>query len=104
MINAVSRPAGPSADPSARRAAPQELIDAANGFEAIFLRQILASMRQGSLGDDLFGGSETEQFRSMQYDQIADSMAANGSFGIAEMLLARFNAGAGTDAGTGTRP
>lgn len=93
MINAVSRPAAPSPAAGTATPPPQDLVDAANGFEAIFLRQIMSAMRQGKLGDDLFGGSETEQFQTMQYDQIADSMAQSGDFGIAEMLLARFRTG-----------
>lgn len=91
-------PAAPAEPPSASAGrsvgpASQELVDAANAFEAIFLRQMLSAMRQSKLGDDLFGGPATEQFQTMQYDAVADTMAKNGSFGIAEMLLARFSRG-----------
>lgn len=76
-------------------AAPRDMVDAANGFEAIFMRQLMSAMRQGKLGDDIFSGPQTEQFESMQYDNIADTMAKSGDFGIAEMLLARFRQGGG---------
>ena len=35
------------------------LRKAAQGFEALFLRQVIGSMRQAKLGDDLFGSSAT---------------------------------------------
>lgn len=78
-----------SATPSDRDA----LVEAANAFEAIFLRQMLSAMQQAKLGDDLTGSSATEQFQTMQHDQIADTMATSGDFGIAEMLLRQFRPG-----------
>jgi flagellar protein FlgJ len=61
----------------------------------VFLRQVIGSMRQGKLGDDLFGSQATEQFREMGDAQLADDMAAKGGFGIAEMLLQQFEGKAG---------
>jgi peptidoglycan hydrolase FlgJ len=91
----VSNPAtptalGPSAGPSveAQRA---QLRQAAQAFEAIFLRQMIGSMRNARLAEDVFGSSSSEQFRDMGDAQLADSMSRQGSFGIAEMLLSQFN-------------
>jgi peptidoglycan hydrolase FlgJ len=56
----------------------------AKQFEAIFLRQMIASMRAPSIGDDLFGSDASNQFRDMSDARLADNMA--GSFGIAAML------------------
>jgi peptidoglycan hydrolase FlgJ len=56
----------------------------AKQFEAIFLRQMIASMRSPSLGDDLFGSDASNQFRDMSDARLADSMA--GKFGIAQLL------------------
>jgi flagellar protein FlgJ len=69
---------------------------AAEAFEAVFLRQVIGSMRQAKLGDDIFGSAATDQFRDMADARLADSMADQRSFGIAELLLQQF--------GRGTRP
>ena len=41
------------------------LRKAAEQFEAVILRQLLASMRQAKLGDDMMGSSATDNFREM---------------------------------------
>jgi peptidoglycan hydrolase FlgJ len=58
--------------------------ETAKQFEAIFLRQMIASMRSPSLGDDLFGSDASNQFRDLSDARLADSMA--GQFGIAQLL------------------
>ena len=68
------------------------LKKAAQAFEAVFLRQMIGSMRQASLGEDLMGSSATEQFREMSDAKVADQMAATGSLGIAQLLLKQFEA------------
>lgn len=68
------------------------LKKAAQQFEAIFLRQMISSMRSASLGEDLLGSSATDQFRDMADARTADSMAEKGSLGIAEMLMRQFGA------------
>ncbi|MEH6716702.1 rod-binding protein [Parasphingorhabdus flavimaris] len=55
-------------------------------FEAIFVRQMLKTMRTSSLGEGLFDGQGTEQFRDMQDAKVAESMAQQGVFGIAQLL------------------
>ena len=72
-----------------------ELEKAAKAFEAVFLRQMIGSMRQAKLGDDLFGSQATEQFREMGDARMADDMADKGAFGIADMLLKQFEQRAG---------
>jgi peptidoglycan hydrolase FlgJ len=66
------------------RLSPNGLRDTARQFEAIFLRQMIASMRAPSLGDDIFGSDASNQFRDMADARLADSMA--GQFGIATLL------------------
>ena len=63
---------------------PNGVGEVAKQFEAIFLRQMIASMRSPSLGDDLFGSDASNQFRDMSDARLADSMA--GQFGIARLL------------------
>lgn len=55
-------------------------------FEAIFVRQMLATMRTSSLGEGLFDGQGMEQFRDMQDSMLAENMAEKGVFGIANLL------------------
>lgn len=68
-------------------AAPARLREVAEAFEAIFLRQMLGAMREARIGEPLLSSSATEQFEAMQHDEIADSMAQSGNFGIADMLM-----------------
>jgi flagellar protein FlgJ len=68
----------------------QELRQAAQAFEAVFIRQLIGSMRNARLADDMFGSQATEQFRDMADSRLADSMAQQGTFGIADLLTAQF--------------
>jgi flagellar protein FlgJ len=82
---AASAPAGaPGGGGSA------ELRKAAEAFEAVILRQMLASMRQTKLGDDIFGSSATDTFREMGDARMADSIASMRQFGIADMVEQQF--------------
>ena len=80
--------ASPAADPA--KGKQQDLRAAAEAFEAVFLRQMIGSMRSAGLSDDIFGNQATEQFRDMQDSKMADSMAKSSDFGIAELLLKQF--------------
>ena len=93
MIDRIgTAPAQPKDAPDAKR---EQLKAAAQAFEAVFLRQMIGSMRQAGLAkDDLLGGGQAaEQFREMQDAKLADSMA--GGFGIADLMLKQFDAAAG---------
>ena len=76
IVSAISPTMGSTTNPALTQTAKQ--------FEAIFLRQMIASMRSPSLGDDLFGSDASNQFRDMSDARLADSMA--GKFGIAKLL------------------
>ncbi len=69
----------------------EQLRQAAQAFEAVFLRQLIGSMRQAKLAEDPFSSRATEQFREMSDASLADSMSTQGTFGIADMLLAQFD-------------
>ncbi|MEK6638112.1 MAG: rod-binding protein [Pseudomonadota bacterium] len=62
------------------------LKKAAQGFEAVFLRQIIGAMRKGKLADDIFGSSATDSFREMADARTADEMSKLGHFGIAALV------------------
>lgn len=66
------------------------LRKAAEAFEAVILRQLMASMRQAKLGSDIFGSSATDNFREMADAKTADSIAAMRQFGIADMVERQF--------------
>ena len=66
------------------RFSPNGVGQVAKQFEAIFLRQMIAAMRNPSLGEALFGSDAANQFRDMSDARLADSMA--GQFGIARLL------------------
>lgn len=92
MTGPVSTPTALNAASSASVEAQREqLRQAAQAFEAIFLRQMIGSMRNARLAEDVFGSSSSEQFRDMGDAQLADTMSRQGSFGIAELLLSQFN-------------
>jgi flagellar protein FlgJ len=83
MIKVQSSPStsAPKRDP--------ELRKAAEAFEAIILRQMMASMRNAKLGDEIFGSSATENFREMADARIADNIAGMRQFGIADLVEKR---------------
>jgi flagellar protein FlgJ len=85
MIDAVSTSAG-----AAQAGQRDRLKAVATQFEAVFLRQMISSMRSASLGDDILGSDATEQFRDMADGRTADAMAEKGALGIAELLLKQF--------------
>lgn len=72
-------------------AAPKsELRQAAEGFEAIMLRQMLATARATDMGDDLFGDSTGQDtFAEMRDAHFADLAAGSGMLGLADMLEAQ---------------
>ena len=83
---------------------PAGLKKAAQQFEAIFLRQMISSMRSASLGEDMLGSTAGDQFRDMADARTADSMAEKGSLGIAEMLMRQFGAKEATPPATAVHP
>ena len=107
MINSLNNPT-PATGGDANTQRRQELRQAAQAFEAVFIRQLLGSMRNAKLADDMFSSQATDQFRDMADSRLADSMSQRGTFGIADLLVAQFErhrsvqqlpAGAGTAAG-----
>ena len=69
----------------------EKLKGAAQAFEAVFLRQMIGSMRAASLGDDILGSDASNQFRDMSDARMADNMAERGTLHIADMLLKQFS-------------
>ena len=88
MINSLNNQT-PATGGDAATQRRQELRQAAQAFEAVFIRQLLGSMRSAKLADDMFSSQATDQFRDMADSRLADSMSQRGTFGIADLLVAQ---------------
>lgn len=76
---------------SARPAVPAVAVDpalkkVAQQFEAIFVRQMIAGMRQAKLAEDPLASNATGNFIEFADARTAESIAAQGHFGIAQMI------------------
>jgi Rod binding domain-containing protein len=59
-------------------------------FEAIFIKQMLNSMRRTVQKSGLFeGGLAEDIFEDMLYDEYAKKMAENAKFGLAAMIYSQ---------------
>ena len=64
-----------------------KLREAANDFEAIFVQQMLKTMRKTSLESNFIQKSEGEKyFRSMLDEHYAQLTAKSGSLGLGEII------------------
>lgn len=88
--------ASPPLPSTAATANDAQVRQAAEAFEAIILRQMLAAVRQGRLADDVFGSSATDNFREVADARLADTLAARRSFGIADMVERQLRTGQGS--------
>lgn len=82
---------------TSRLASKANLEAAGQKFEAIFTGMMLGSMRKAKLGDGLFDSNALTQFRDMQDQQLAKSMAVHAPIGIGKAMtefLAKSNGGA----------
>ncbi len=95
----MSAPVAPTGSPAlsltpTAKPEREKLAEAARQFEAIFVRQMLASARQTSFdtnseGDGLFSSQGMDTFRQMQDERLADIASQRGSFGLAKMIEAQ---------------
>ncbi|MCX9148603.1 flagellar biosynthesis protein FlgJ [Erythrobacter sp. WG] len=93
-------PSGPVAPRSAVRSTPSlssertalqsDLRKAAEGFEAIMVRKLLATARATSFAEEtpLTGGG-LKQFETMRDEHVADLVAKSGALGFARSIEAR---------------
>jgi peptidoglycan hydrolase FlgJ len=78
------------APPKPSALAKAELRPAAQKFEAVFLRELIGSMRKAKLADEVFGSGATDSFREMADARTADAMASLDQFGIARLIEKQF--------------
>ena len=85
--------AGTSAAPTTASPDQAKLKKAAQAFEAVFVRQLIGSMRSASgEGEGLFDSEATRQFQDMADSKTADVMAQKGALHIADMLVKQYGA------------
>jgi flagellar protein FlgJ len=84
MIQAVPTSPAAAGTPDAKQA---KLKSAAQAFEAVFLRQMIGSMRQAGLSDGMLDSDAGDTFQNMADSKLADSMAQKGVLGIANLLV-----------------
>ncbi len=79
---------GPSAAAATTSPAERAALEkAAKGFEAIFVRQLLGSMRGASGGESIDGSSAVDQFQELSDARMAESLSDGGGLGIAQLIL-----------------
>lgn len=88
-MNALSMPvpAQASLRPAGGEAAKSELRQAAEGFEALFVRRMLEAARAAEFGgEDPFGSQGEDTFTEMRDAHFAELASKAGTLGIADML------------------
>jgi flagellar protein FlgJ len=101
MIQALPKLA--TAAPADKAGADQaKLKTAAQQFEAVFLRQMIGTMRQASLGDGMFDSQATQQFQDMADSKTADAMSQKGVLHLADLLEKQLGATVARQAGAAT--
>lgn len=67
-----------------------ELRQATDAFEGLFLQQIMKTAREASLGDDLMGGSGVETMQGMLDEKFSQLGAGKAGLGIGKALYQQF--------------
>ena len=83
-------------------AANPKLHEAAQQFEAVMLRQMMAEAHKAKLGDTLFSSSAGDTFNDMADARFADIASKSDTMGLAKMLEAQITRQVGVPATTGS--
>ncbi|MFC4930026.1 flagellar assembly peptidoglycan hydrolase FlgJ [Massilia sp. GCM10023247] len=76
---------------SAKAGAPDATRGAATQFEALFINQMMKSMREATPQDGLTDNQQTKMFTSMLDQQLSQNMAKRG-MGLADVLVRQLSA------------
>ena len=71
---------------TSRLATKENLQQAAQKFESLFINQMLKSARSAKLSDGLFDSEALNQFQDMQDTKLAETMAVHTPMGIGRAL------------------
>jgi flagellar protein FlgJ len=88
----TTNPAATTAAPSTASPDQAKLKKVAQAFEAVFVRQLIGSMRSATDNDGIFDSEATKQFQDMADAKTADAMAQKGALHIADMLVKQYGA------------
>lgn len=72
---------------AAEKHSPEALRAAAQQFEALFIQQLLKTMRAAKLGEGLFDSEESEFYLDMSDKQMAIDLAKGKGIGLADMIV-----------------
>lgn len=87
-LPSVSNPSMLNLQPTTQATAADgdRLREAANGFEGLFLQQMLKTARQTSFGDDLFSSSAVEKTRDLFDMEITKAASQSSGLGISDAI------------------
>lgn len=94
MINAINRQTQVLPGDVTGQVKPQNLDQAAEQFEALFLRSMLKEMRKASdvIGEDNpFNSKQQRMMRDFYDDKLAGQLASQRSTGIAQMIISQLS-------------
>lgn len=93
MINAINRQTTVLPGDITGQAKPQNVEQAAEQFEAMFLRSMMTQMRKASDAlaayDSPFNSKQQRMMRDFYDDKLASQLASQRSSGIADMIIAQ---------------
>ena len=72
---------------AARKDPQASLRKIARQFESVYIKMMLKSMRDASMGDPLFDSQSSKVYRDMFDNQLAIDMSDHGGIGLADMLV-----------------
>ena len=88
---AEQAPAVAAASDAANPAYRKQVQEAAVKFEGMFVRQMLQQMRQSNAAfsdeDSIFNNRREREMLNFADEQVADSLATQRAFGIADMII-----------------
>jgi len=71
----------------AKKESPEALKAVAKQFEALFLNNILKSMRAGKLADGLLDSQQSDSYNEMYDQQLAVHLSGNPGIGLADLIV-----------------
>ncbi|WP_368543884.1 rod-binding protein [Enterobacter soli] len=90
MLNAISRDMTTLPGDMTGQVKPQNLEQAAEQFEALFLRSLMKQMRKASqalVDDNPFDSKQQRMMQEFYDDKLASQLASQQSTGIARMII-----------------
>ena len=88
-LYSVNQTQAPSLNNSGR-ATEQDLRDAADGFESLFVTMMLKAGRATSFGDELTGGKGVEMAQGLFDSKVAEVTANRTNLGISDAIFRQF--------------